>query len=156
MLPVLHIIVADDHTLVRRGLVSLLSEIAASVTEAANGKEVLDILSKEVPGKNYDLVLMDVEMPVMDGITAVACISKDFPGVKVLMLTMMNNAVTIRQCIASGAAGFVYKNASEEELREAIEKNNDRAVISFTGSKQGVTPNGRTVCCTGPESAQHP
>lgn len=122
MLPVLHIIVADDHTLVRRGLVSLLSEIAASVTEAANGKEVLDLLSKEVPGKNYDLVLMDVEMPVMDGISAVARISKDFPGVKVLMLTMMNNAVTIRQCIASGAAGFVYKNASEEELREAIEK----------------------------------
>ena len=60
MLPALHIIVADDHTLVRRGLVSLLSEIAASVTEAANGKEVLEILSKEVRGKNYDLVLMDV------------------------------------------------------------------------------------------------
>src|SRR4030095_14099499 len=71
---------------------------------------------------HYDLVLMDVEMPGMDGITATGKIAESYPGVKVLMLTMMNNPATIRQSIAAGAKGFVYKNASEEELKEAIEK----------------------------------
>ncbi|MEO6168889.1 MAG: response regulator transcription factor [Chitinophagales bacterium] len=120
----LRIIIADDHTLVRKGLVSILEEmqIAQSLTEAANGKEVMDLLGASPQLPDYDLVLMDVEMPVMDGITASSKIKQEYPSVNVLMLTMMNNPATIRQCIASGAKGFVYKNASEIELAEAIQK----------------------------------
>src|SRR4030095_15957742 len=115
MKKLLRIIVADDHKLVRRGLVSLLEEmeIAASVAEVANGKEALDLLQSNTPGISDfdDLILMDVEMPVMDGIAATCQISALYPRVKVLMLTMMNNSAIIRQSIAAGAKGFVFKNA---------------------------------------------
>jgi two-component system response regulator NreC len=120
----LRIIIADDHALVRRGLVSILQEMkmAETFAEAGNGEEVLSMLDAMEDQQQFDLVLMDVEMPQMDGITAAAKISESFPTVKVLMLTMMNNTATIRKCIAAGAKGFVYKNASENELEEAIEK----------------------------------
>ena len=118
------IIVADDHGLVRKGLAALLEEmeIAEDITEAANGLEVLDILASNKYPPAYNLILMDVEMPEMDGITAVRKIAESYPDIKTIMLTMMNNPSTIRKCIAAGAKGFVYKNASEDELKEAIGK----------------------------------
>lgn len=112
------IIIADDHQMFIDGIKSLLgNEADMKVTgEALNGKEVLALLEKEPA----DLVLLDVNMPEMDGIEATKLIRKQHPTVKILMLTMYNKHEFIFGLVNAGANGYILKNTGKAELTEAI------------------------------------
>ena len=112
------IILADDHQLVRKGLLQLIQDfdIVHEIREAANGSEVINLLEN----KMCDVVILDIDMPVMSGIECAALIKQKYTQTKTLMLTMQNNSKVIKQAMAIGAAGFVFKNATEEELYNAI------------------------------------
>ena len=112
------ILLADDHELVRKGICSLIElyHEFQVVAEAANGREALNYL-KENP---VDLVLLDIEMPVMNGIETIIRIKENWKNLPVMMLTMQNNPEMLRQSIAAGATGYIHKNAAPQELHEAI------------------------------------
>lgn len=113
------IIIAEDQEIVRHGLVLLLQEFPdIEITgEAANGSEALALLEKNAA----HVVLMDVDMPVMNGIQATSLVHEKFPETNVLMLTIRYDADIIRQSIAVGAKGFEFKSALILQLKEAID-----------------------------------
>jgi two-component system nitrate/nitrite response regulator NarL len=113
------ILLVDDHPVVRRGLLACLSGRAnlAVVGEAADGLDAVRKVGELFP----DLVLMDVEMPHMNGLAATESICKKFPGTKVLVISMHNNPDYVVQAIQKGARGFALKTAPSEELIKAIE-----------------------------------
>lgn len=115
------LILADDHHLVRQGFRALLDQLdfVEIVGEAANGQQVIDLLRS---GKHAQLVLMDAEMPVLDGISATEQITRDFLGVRIIMLTMLNSKEVIEKAVEKGASGFLFKNTSQSELSEAIRR----------------------------------
>ena len=112
------LLLVDDHKLIRDGIRSLLDDEKdfEILAEAENGKEALEILSKQ----EIDIVVIDINMPVMGGIEATEKISKEFPSVSVLALTMLNEEQHIRQMLKAGAAGYILKNAGQDELVDAI------------------------------------
>ncbi|MBD0256982.1 MAG: response regulator transcription factor [Cytophagales bacterium] len=115
----IRVIIADDHKLVRDGLKSLLAQVAADmqvVGEAANGREVLALLETT----EADVVLMDVDMPELNGIEATRRLAGPFPGVKVLMLTMADNEQWVLESVQAGAQGYLLKSAGRKELLTAI------------------------------------
>jgi DNA-binding NarL/FixJ family response regulator len=113
------LLLADDHKIVRDGIKLMLQPQAGMdvVAEAQNGYEVLKNLEHQV----VDLVVMDINMPEMDGITATKKIKEKHPDVKILALTMSNDDLHIRQMIQAGASGYIMKSAGRNELKEAIE-----------------------------------
>ena len=113
------ILLVDDHPVVRRGLVACLSGRTnlAVVGEAADGLDAL----RKVGELSPDLVLMDVEMPHMNGLAATEMICKKFPRTKVLVLSMHNNPDYVVQAVQMGARGFALKTSPSEELIKAIE-----------------------------------
>jgi DNA-binding NarL/FixJ family response regulator len=111
-------VVVDDHSLFRRGLVSLLSEIPEFqvVGEASDGREALDVVARTSP----DLVLLDINMPVMDGIETVQAMRKERMPVKILMLTISQHSDDLMGAILAGADGYLLKNTEPAELRRSI------------------------------------
>lgn len=116
--PHIGVLVADDHTIVRRGLVSLLSlvEGVEVVGEAADGRTAVDLALQLEP----DVVLMDISMPVMNGLEATRRIKKEAPAIKVLVLSAHDNDEYVLQVIRSGANGYILKNGAAEDLYAAI------------------------------------
>jgi DNA-binding NarL/FixJ family response regulator len=114
------LIIADDHRIVRSGLKALLSdrEQLEIVGEAASGREALELCRRLRP----DLVLMDVSLPDMDGLTATREIKRQFSDISVLILTTHENEDYVLQAIRAGAAGYLLKDASEDQLVDAIRK----------------------------------
>jgi len=112
------ILLADDHKIVRDGIKLMLQSQAGIdvVDEAGNGAEVLKKLEFHI----IDLVIMDINMPDMDGIKATREIREKFPNTKVLALSMSNDELHIRQMIQAGASGYIMKSAGRSELKEAI------------------------------------
>lgn len=112
------ILLADDHKIVRDGIKLMLEPQAGIdvVAEAENGKEVL----KKLENQMVDLIVMDINMPEMDGITATRSIKEKYPDLKILALTMSNDDLHIRQMIQAGASGYIMKSAGRNELKEAI------------------------------------
>ena len=112
------LVLADDHHLLRRGFRSLLgSEPGLEVVgEASTGLEAIEISRRLAP----DLVLMDVRMPEMDGITATRRIKRHQPGVSVLVVTMHENPEYLLEALDAGAAGYVLKDAPAERLINAV------------------------------------
>jgi DNA-binding NarL/FixJ family response regulator len=117
----IRLIVADDHRLVRKGFLALLEELefVEMIGEAANGKEVISLLRN---GAKPHIVLLDYEMPLMNGLEATEIICRDFFGVKVIMLTMLQRKELVQEAVEKGVSGFLFKNASLEELSEAIQR----------------------------------
>jgi DNA-binding NarL/FixJ family response regulator len=116
----IRIIIADDHKLVREAIKALLAEGASNIEiagEATSGHEAIGLLEKG----EADLVLMDIDMPGMNGIEATGLIKERFPGVKVLMLTMMDNEQYLADALRVGATGYVLKSAGHKELLHAID-----------------------------------
>lgn len=112
------IVVTDDHSVVRQGLrmfLELDDEIEI-IGEAANGAEALDLAKTLQP----DVVLMDLLMPVMDGITAISEIRKQAPGVEVVALTSVLEDASVVGAIRAGAIGYLLKDTNAEELRRAV------------------------------------
>jgi two-component system response regulator NreC len=114
----IRVLVADDHTIVRDGICALLILTAdiEVVGEAANGVEALEKVSQLVP----DVVLMDIAMPVMNGLEATRRIHKEFPKIKVLVLTQYDEKDYILPIIEAGAQGFISKMAASSELTSGI------------------------------------
>jgi DNA-binding NarL/FixJ family response regulator len=112
------VLVADDHTIVRRGLVSLLSlaEGIKVVGEAADGRIAVERCLELDP----DVVLMDINMPQLNGLEATRRIKKDAPHIRILVLSAHDNEEYIVQVIRSGANGYLLKNSSAEDLFAAI------------------------------------
>lgn len=112
------ILIADDHQMFIDGLRSLLErDPGITITgEANNGHGVIACIEKEQP----DLVLLDINMPDMNGITTTAQIRKNYPDVKVLILTMYKTKGFINGLIRTGASGYILKNTGNAELTEAI------------------------------------
>jgi two-component system, NarL family, nitrate/nitrite response regulator NarL len=115
----IRILLVDDHPVVRKGLSACLSDRANLVVigEAADGMEAV----RKVGELSPDLVLMDVEMPLMNGFIATETICKRFPKTKVLVVSMHNNPDYVIQAIQMGARGFALKTAPSEELLKAID-----------------------------------
>jgi DNA-binding NarL/FixJ family response regulator len=114
----IRIVLADDQNLIRRGLRALLKtdpELEI-VGEAENGQEAIDLVERLQP----DLVLMDVRMPVMDGVIGTREICQRFPTTKVLVLTTFNDWEYVSQALQAGASGYLLKDTPFEELTQAI------------------------------------
>lgn len=114
------IILADDHNILRDGLKSILGKYPEwkVVGEASNGNALLKMLNTVT----CDLVILDIAMPEMDGLTALKEIKSKFPHVKVLMLSMLNDYAHFEKAKSFGAAGFMSKEDAGDELPWAIEK----------------------------------
>lgn len=112
------IIIVEDHDIFRDGLISLLTmkKIANVVGQATNGKEFLDLLDTKKP----DLVLMDIAMPVMDGIEATQEAIIKHPDLNILVLSMFGDEKYYTKMINAGAKGFILKSSGKNELVEAI------------------------------------
>ena len=114
------VLIADDHALVREGLRTMLSgeDDIRVIAEANDGKEALSVCRELLP----DLILMDVRMPVMDGLEATRRIKEEMPHVGVVMVTMHENPDYLFEAIKAGAAGYVLKDASGERLLGAVRR----------------------------------
>lgn len=112
------ILLADDHLLVRNGIKSLLEEdnTLEVIGEAANGQEALD-LAKEL---NPDLLIIDVRMPIMDGIEAVGHLENYAPNTKAIVLSMHDSEEYILKSIKAGASGYLLKDTGKPEFIKAI------------------------------------
>ncbi len=114
----LKILLVDDHTLFRKGLRALLLHYhpAWEIREAENGVKAI----LEVSTSRPDIVLMDYDMPKLDGLKAARQIIKDNPGIRVIIISMHNEAEIVRRMSDIGVMGMVEKNAGDEELLLAI------------------------------------
>jgi DNA-binding NarL/FixJ family response regulator len=116
----IQVAVADDHSLLRSALAKLINsfENYTVLFEADNGREIKDKLSKHIIP---DVVLLDVNMPDMDGYETAQYLHKNYPQVKVLALSMFSDENIIIRMLKLGAKGYILKNAEPEELREALD-----------------------------------
>jgi DNA-binding NarL/FixJ family response regulator len=112
------IIIADDHCLIRQGIKSIISQDGEMevVAEAGDGRELFTRLADQVP----DMVILDISMPRMNGIEAVAEVREHYPSVRILILTMHSNAQYFYHVISAGAHGYLLKDDSDTELLTAI------------------------------------
>ncbi len=114
----IRIIIADDHEIFRKGLKVVLGRLknVDLIGEATSGDEVMHLLEES----EADIVLMDIEMPCMNGIEATRQISRKYPDVRVLALTMFNNDHYIQDMLDAGAKGFLLKNVNKDILDKAL------------------------------------
>ncbi|SFZ90728.1 DNA-binding response regulator, NarL/FixJ family, contains REC and HTH domains [Flaviramulus basaltis] len=116
---IISLLIADDHTIFREGLTSLLEDETKIIIvgEAQNGVEVLELANLN----SIDIILMDIEMPIKNGINTTRELKKTYPEIKILALTMHKNASFIKQMLKAGADGYILKDAGKEELIIAIQ-----------------------------------
>jgi two-component system, NarL family, response regulator DegU len=112
--------IVDDHELARESLQNMLADESdfEIVGEAANGRQALLLCSRLRP----DLILMDVRMPEMDGLAATKEIKERYPETSVMMLTMHENPDYLLEALKAGAAGYVLKDAPQEDIIEAVRR----------------------------------
>lgn len=115
---VIRVVVADDHELFRRGLELVLADEAdiEVVAEAGDGQQAVELAQEHVP----DVVVMDVRMPVLSGIEAASQIKEELPHVKILMLTISDEEDDLYEAIKAGAAGYLLKEISIDEIANAV------------------------------------
>ena len=115
----LNIIIADDHSIFLEGITALISSSTIKVVgNFKNGQEVLDFLKTQ----KVDLVISDINMPVMDGITLAKKAKKLYPDTKVMMLSMYEEKYIMNKALKAGADGYMSKNAGKKEILNAIER----------------------------------
>lgn len=114
----IRILVVDDHAVIRSGLRKFLmvNRDLEAVGEATDGIEAVQMAGLYQP----DVILMDLMMPEMDGITATRQIRDKFPSTQIIVLTSFSDANLVREALQAGAIGFLQKNVTASELRNAI------------------------------------
>ena len=112
------VLLVDDHPVVRQGLRSMLeTDVHLNIVgEAENGEDALSKVEEYAP----QVVLIDIHMPVMDGLTATRRIKEKFPRTSVVILTLYNNEQYVIEAVKAGAAGYLLKNASRDEISRTI------------------------------------
>lgn len=115
----IRVLLADDFRMVRSGIRALLETVpnVEVVAEAANGHEVLSLIPQHQP----DVVLMDISMPRLNGLEATARITKAFPNIRVIILSMHASEEYVWRAQSCGASGYILKNSSPDELAKAID-----------------------------------
>ena len=112
------ILLVDDHQLLRKGLIKILNANGfTDIIEAANGEELLEILKNTSP----DIILLDLYMPKMNGFESIKHIKKVNPHAKVLVVSMLDDKISIIQMIKSGVDGYLLKDSDPKEIIEAIQ-----------------------------------
>jgi len=118
----INVVIADDHNLFRKGIGALLSDFdfIGEINEAGNGIELLHLLEnlKVLP----DIVLLDLNMPEMDGVEAQKQIREIYPNIKIIILSMEDDEQIIIHLINEGVNGYLLKNADPEEMELALKK----------------------------------
>jgi NarL family two-component system response regulator LiaR len=114
----IRVLVADDHAMVRIGITTMLEAFPdfELVGEAVNGEEAVELCRVVTP----DVVLMDIVMPLKDGIAAMQMITELFPQIRVIAITSFEDAGKVQAALAAGAAGYLLKKVSAHELASAI------------------------------------
>jgi DNA-binding NarL/FixJ family response regulator len=114
------VLLVDDHQIVIDGMISLLKDSKDIICKswANSGQEALEILQKEV----FDIILLDIGLPGIDGIKTCELILKQFPDIKIIALTMMTEPSMIKAMIEAGAQGYLLKNVDHKELEMAINR----------------------------------
>ena len=114
----IRVVLADDHDLVRSGIKALLSMVdgVEVIAEARDGKELIAL----VASLNPDVVMTDISMPGMDGITAISEIHGKHPQVRLLVLSMYDTVDFVKRAVANGACGYLMKDAPPFELEQAV------------------------------------
>lgn len=145
----IRVLLVDDHTIVRKGLRSLLDGESSVVVvgEAENGREAIEKVQQWLP----DVVLMDITMPVLNGLEATRQIRKMFPQVKVLVLTVHASEEYILQILRAGASGYLVKHAAVPELISAIQAvHRDESYLSPAVSRIVIDEYSRQAGIIGP------
>jgi len=125
------ILIVDDHALVRRGMTYVVKEgfPDAEVLEAEGGKAALEILQS----KKIDIALVDVRMPELDGLELLRQVRASWPDIPVIMLSTYENAPYVKRALSDGAAGYLLKDATPEDLSQAIN-------VALSGSGNVLSP----------------
>ncbi|WP_321371446.1 response regulator transcription factor [uncultured Draconibacterium sp.] len=135
------IVVTDDHMLFRKGMMALLEdfEMVGNIYEAGNGVQLLKLL--ESIDKLPDLILLDINMPEMDGVEVLKYLHRDYPKISILILSMEDAPSLVVHLINEGVNGYLLKSADPEELELAVKKvmKND---FYFSGSLSGAVLQG--------------
>ena len=116
----IRVMLADDHTLVRAGIRALLEKLSGVevVGEAGDGREVLKLVKLHQP----DVVLMDISMPGLNGLEAAVRMAKEFPDVRVIILSMHHNEEYVWRALKAGVAGYLLKKSATAELETALQQ----------------------------------
>ncbi len=116
------VFVVDDHPVVREGIVSIVASAddIDVVGQASNGREVIDALERHGPEQVPDVILMDLRMPIMDGVAATAYLHRHIPSIIIVILTTYETDEEILSAIEAGATGYLLKAAPREELIEGV------------------------------------
>jgi len=114
----IRIALADDHNLFRRGMASVLSQIpdVELVLEASNGQELIDKLTRRPP----DVVLLDLQMPVLDGIRTTDYLREHHPDMRIIILTMHDEDKFVLHLLEKGVSGYLLKDADIDEVEKAV------------------------------------
>ncbi|MEE9439128.1 MAG: response regulator transcription factor [Saprospiraceae bacterium] len=121
------VLICDDHQMMLDGIKLILSNIENIIVvgQAHNGEETIEWLGNN----ETDIILMDINMPVMDGLKACKILNKKYDNIKVIFLSMINQSSIIHSLIESGAKGYLLKNSGQEELSIAIQNVYDGGVF---------------------------
>jgi DNA-binding NarL/FixJ family response regulator len=129
------VVVADDHPVFRDGLAGLLTDLGAEVVGVAgDGEAAVAAVDEHRP----DVVLMDLQMPGMSGLAATERIRRDHPGTAVLVLTMSADPATIQAALRAGALGYLLKEASRDDIEDALRAVTRGQLVVGTGAADSI------------------
>ncbi len=146
----IRILVVDDHRVVREGLRALFeteNDIAV-VGEAETGRQAVQMAKQFEPS----VVIMDIAMPVLNGLEATRQIMREIPNAKVLVLSAHSDGPSIRQALEAGAAGYLLKDSSTEDLLAAVRETNSGHVVLSRSIPNHIRQEFRKLCLKGSQS----
>ncbi len=114
------IAMADDHVMIRQALAGMVEHFGdyQVIMQASNGRELLDLIEQ---GPQPELVLLDISMPVMNGIETAKSLKSRYPAIKILALSMMDDEQSVVGMVANGARGYLVKDAEPTQLKDALQ-----------------------------------
>ncbi|MGN6533239.1 MAG: response regulator transcription factor [Ginsengibacter sp.] len=150
----IRLIIADDHEIFRDGVITMLNkyEDIKVIAEATNGEQLVQLARKHLP----DVILADIQMPVMDGIEATRIIREKFPAISIIALSMMDNAYMITDMQDAGANGYLLKSALKAEIIAGIRAVSKNREYFCSGSSQKLAAALSVNSCTSGSSGKKP